>query len=319
MKNSFYILFFLSLATYGQNESFKASSQANQLLIGEPVEITLELSYPASIANENVKIPSFKKGDTLGNGWEIWEVDTVKFSNFENENGEYVSQLIQNIEIANFDTGFKEIPKFKALVNNKSISTNSLPFTINSVKLADDQTIKNIKDLKLDPLTFIEKLMLWLKKYWIYILLPILIVILIIYLYKKFKAKEPLPSNLKEPAIPIADLLLEKLKKIEKKKLWQNGKYKQYFTKVNDVAREFIEHRYKVSTFEKTSNEIIDSLQLSSMENDWLTKLEKLFTISDLVKFAKQIPTENENISAISTVRELIVNERSDVMQKEES
>ena len=66
-------------------------------------------------------------------------------------------------------------------------------------------------------------------------------------------------------------------------------------------------------------NEIIDSLQLSSMENDWLTKLEKLFTISDLVKFAKQIPTENENISAISTVRELIVNERSDVMQKEES
>jgi len=95
--------------------------------------------------------------------------------------------------------------------------------------------------------------------------------------------------------------------------LWQNGKYKQYFTNVNDIGREFIEFRYDVSTFEKTSNEIISSLKLSAISKDWMVKIEKFFIISDLVKFAKQIPTENENLYAISTIRELIQKERNDI------
>ncbi len=319
MRNCVYIFIFISSFAFGQNESFRASTLKNQLLIGEPVEVTLELSCPATISIDSIKLQPLKEGDSLRNGWEIWKVDSIKASNIESENGDYITQIIQKIEIANFDTGTCYLPEFSALVGNKNVSSNTLSYTISSVEITDNQSIKNIKDLKLDPLSILEKIIIWLKKYWFYILSCLLVIIAGIILYKKFTKKSPLSDTPQEPTIPIADILLEKLYKIEQEKLWQNGKYKQYFTKVNDVAKEFIENRYKVPTFEKTSNEIIDSLQLSSISSEWLVKLEKLFVISDLVKFAKQLPTKNENIYAIDTIRELITTQRDDLNQIEET
>ena len=314
MKNLFFILFFLSSFCQGQENFFQISSEnKDQLQLGEPVKLKLSLSFPASISSEKIQFPLFKPNDTLGNGWEIWQVDSLNFFNSENENGGILSQFTQTIEIANFDTGSKEIPGLTAIVDNKSIVSNSLSFFIKSVELTDDETIKNIKDLKLDPLTLFEKVILWIKKNWMFIALFGLLILVGSLLYKRYIKKSPQKTEIKEPSIPYADLLLEKLDKIEKKKLWQNGKYKQYFTNVNDIGREFIEFRYDVSTFEKTSNEIISSLKLSAISNDWMVKIEKFFIISDLVKFAKQIPTENENLYAISTIRELIQKERNDI------
>ena len=109
----------------------------------------------------------------------------------------------------------------------------------------------------------------------------------------------------------------EKQKEIEKQKLWQKGKYKLYFTKINSVGWEFIEYRYNIATFEKTSIEILSSLKLTSINQNWIASLKKLFIISDLVKFAKQIPTEQENIFAIQTIREFIENERNDLLNTE--
>ena len=59
---------------------------------------------------------------------------------------------------------------------------------------------------------------------------------------------------------------------------------------------------------------------LTSAQNNFVASqystaglVEKFFIISDLVKFAKQIPSENENLYAISTIRELIQKERNDI------
>ena len=129
------------------------------------------------------------------------------------------------------------------------------------------------------------------------------------------KKKEIIKTQ--EPKIPLPIILLEKLNEIEKEKLWQQGKYKLYFTKINSVGWEFIEYRYNVATFEKTSIEILSSLKLTSINQNWIASLEKLFIISDLVKFAKQIPTEQENVFAIQTIREFIENERTDLLNIE--
>ena len=66
-------------------------------------------------------------------------------------------------------------------------------------------------------------------------------------------------------------------------------------------------------TFEKTSIEIINALKLTLINQQWIVKLEKLFTISDLVKFAKLLPTNQENSYAIETTKDFIENERDDL------
>jgi hypothetical protein len=203
-----------------------------------------------------------------------------------------------------------------ATIQNRNIKSAPISFNIKSVNLVDDQTINNIKDIKLDPLNIFDKLRNWFEKYWHLILGIFLIVSLLLLIYKKVKTKKEI-VKIQEPKIPIPIILLEKLKEIEKQKLWQKGKYKLYFTKINSVGWEFIEYRYNIATFEKTSIEILSSLKLTSINQNWIASLEKLFTISDLVKFAKQIPTEQENIFAIQTIREFIENERNDLLNTE--
>lgn len=316
MKKLLYILIFIYSASFSQQEKFTAKAVNNELLIGQPTQIKFELSFPASIAIDEISFPNFKTNDTLANNWELWNIDTIKIQNFDNGDGRFITQITQNIEIANFDTGRYEFPQMTATIQNRNIKSNPINFNIKSVNLVDDQTINNIKDIKLDPLNIFDLIRNWIEKYWHLILGLLIITGLLLLIYKKVKTKKEIVT-IQEPQTPIPIILLEKLNEIEKEKLWQQGKHKLYFTKINSVGWEFIEYRYNVATFEKTSIEILSSLKLTSINQNWIASLEKLFIISDLVKFAKQIPTEQENVFAIQTIREFIENERTDLLNIE--
>lgn len=316
MKKLLYIFILIYSASFSQQEKFTANAINNELLIGQPTQIKFELSFPASIATDEISFPNFKINDTLGNNWELWSIDSIKIQNFDNGDGRFITQITQNIEIANFDTGRYEFPQMTATIQNRNIKSNPINFNIKSVNLVDDQTINNIKDIKLDPLNILDRIRNWIEKYWHLILGLFIIAGILLLIYKKVKKKKEIIKT-QEPKIPLPIILLEKLNEIEKEKLWQQGKYKLYFTKINSVGWEFIEHRYNVATFEKTSIEILSSLKLTSINQNWIASLEKLFIISDLVKFAKQVPTEQENIFAIQTIREFIENERTDLLNIE--
>ncbi|MFL2570773.1 MAG: hypothetical protein ACJ0QL_02705 [Parvicellaceae bacterium] len=312
MRKLFYILLLFSSCGFSQQQEFTAKSNQLDLLIGEPAELKFELSFSSSISIDEISFPQFKLKDTLGNNWELWAIDSLKTSNYEAENGEFITKISQNIQIANFDTGRYEFPPIYALVNDEKIFTESLNFTVKSIKISEDESIKKIKELKIDPLSFFERIIIWLKKYGIYLVLIIILVIILLLLVNKLKPKKK-ENSITAPSIPVPVILLEKLHQIEEKKLWQNGKHKQYFTEITDVTKEFIEYRYQVPTFEKTSIEIINALNLTLIDQQWIVKLEKLFTISDLVKFAKLLPTNQENSYAIETTKAFIENERDDL------
>ena len=79
----------------------------------------------------------------------------------------------------------------------------------------------------------------------------------------------------------------------------------------------FLEYRYRIKTFEKTSGEILESLKWSNIPINYLTSIERFFRISDGVKFAKYKPLEKDNITAIQTIRSLIEEERLDLIKQE--
>lgn len=92
---------------------------------------------------------------------------------------------------------------------------------------------------------------------------------------------------------------LRELDRLRAEKLWQNGKEKQFYTGVTDTLREYIEKRFGVSTMEKTSGEILESLADKEIEKVPYEELEELFKLADLVKFAKFVPDIPANEDAI--------------------
>lgn len=92
---------------------------------------------------------------------------------------------------------------------------------------------------------------------------------------------------------------LRSLESIRGKKLWQNNKEKEYYTEITDTLREYIEARYSVATFEKTSAEIVSDLEAREVAGIEFEELKELFGVADLVKFAKYKASEGENERAI--------------------
>lgn len=128
-----------------------------------------------------------------------------------------------------------------------------------------------------------------------YIALEI-IVLVVIYIIRKIKRKEPIFRR-NRPVEPAHIIALRELEKLKNDKLWQHEKIKDYYTRLTDILRIYLWNRYAIKTLERTSEEILKSLKQSDFNDDKsFSILQDLFQTSDLVKFAKfkPIPDENE-------------------------
>lgn len=93
--------------------------------------------------------------------------------------------------------------------------------------------------------------------------------------------------------------------------LWQKGQYKAYYSAVTDVVRRYVELQYGVPALEMTSVEILDALGaigglggLGGRDmREVAERIAPLFTVADLVKFAKYIPQAEECVDAVRVAR----------------
>ena len=315
MKYLLNILFiFFCISSFSQEVKFTIEADTNSLLIGEPCYINIKLEVPSSISKNDIIFPKLIDIDTLSNNWEIWNLDSIIISSDIDNKGNYFTTYSQKVTLANFDTGKIELFPLSALIYDSLILSNNLIYNISATRLDNSENIKSIKDIKLDPLTLGDKLKaLFYKYYWLLII--IILCIALWFIYKKYFYSRK--DNIEQiPSIPIALILLKTLHDIEQKKLWQNGKYKLYFSQVIDVVWKFLEDRFDIYTFEKTSSEIINSIKFKNISEQDINNLQKSFFISDMVKFAKQTPTKEENEFVMLIAREFIQKYRDDINKK---
>ena len=312
MKNLVFILLFIPFGIFSQNIDFKATASKNKIVIGEPATVTLEFKFPASQLIDSVEFQLSSSGDSLGNNWELWGKSILEKKSFQEDNGEFFVSFTQDFTIANFDTGSYTFPPSIAFFNSNKLFSNSLVFTIELDQIDEKAFIKNIKPIKEVSISWYEYLIHFIKKYGWWILIILIFISAGIYLYRKFYKKKI--NSISIPSIPLEVTLLESLKNIEEKKYWENGRFKKYYSELSNVLWQFLEYRYSIQTFEKTSGEILESLKWSEIPNKYPSELSRFFEISDGVKFAKFNPLQKDNIYSLELIKELITNQRLDLI-----
>jgi len=86
---------------------------------------------------------------------------------------------------------------------------------------------------------------------------------------------------------------MKEIEQIKADKMVSSENPKEYYTKLTDTLRRYIEERYGFSAMEMTSSEIIERLMQTDQQS--LDELRQLFMTADLVKFAKYSTMINEN------------------------
>lgn len=153
------------------------------------------------------------------------------------------------------------------------------------------QQIFDIKRPINTPLVFAE-----IKEYvyWgigIAVALAVVIYLLVKYIRKRKGRGAP------KRVVPPHVAAIRALEKLHSRKLWQNGRHKEYYSQLADIVRIYMERRYGIGAMEMTSDQILDAIREVNDER-LRGKLRELFSLADLVKFAKMAPAPEDNEQA---------------------
>ena len=221
--------------------------------------------------------------------------------------------VTQKLLITGFDAGAYVIPPFEFRTKDAVWKTNETVLTVEGVKV---DTTKAIYDIK-QPLEVSYSWLDWIKDNWIIVLVTVIVVLaiggLIWYLKKRPAKVIVLPA---QPAVPVDTLALNKLNALRDKKLWQQNEVKLYYSELSDVLREYLEKRYSIKTYERTTDEIFAGLKSLQIEEENKTLLHQLLILADLVKFAKEQPLSVENENSMERAIRFVVNTKAVIQPK---
>ena len=282
----------LSSKLFSQQVHVEAVLDSSKIRIGEQTKLNIYLTYDSKIKDLKIQWPNI--GDTLTEKVEVISVSPIDTTLPEKSNSTKVYQH-QQIIVSVYDSGYYAIPGFKFLLNNDTAHPlYTQPLLLEVHTIPTDSSATKVKDIK-PP--FEEKFnWKWYLTYayWavgVFILI-LLIVLITLYLNKKQKTIIVEPEK---PKVPAHLLALETLQKIKDEQIWKDGNVKEYYSAISECIRLYIEERFNVNALESTTDEIMLAFRSQVVDKESKEKLQQLLMLSDLVKFAKQFPIENEH------------------------
>ncbi len=296
LKYGFFYLLVTLLSVKGYAQSFTITTNKDSILIGEPLYLTLSLNKENQ---QDVIWPLLKKGDSLPDYFEVLETLPIQSAN---NNANIKSQ---QITITSFEPGEHDLLPLIVQDKNGVISSNSLKIKVKLVEVDTTKSIIDIVPVKEPELTFNDRLKLlwkWIKRNWIIILVIVVVLAILIFLLTRKKKQKPATEEpvIVKPTIPPHTKALQAIEKLVALNLLEKNETKQHYVGLTQIIDQYLEGSYNISTEDKTSKEII------ALVNEYLTQEEKeklieIFETADLVKFAKQKPSNETNAKLIES------------------
>lgn len=164
---------------------------------------------------------------------------------------------------------------------------------INNIDVSGEEDIKDIKNIITYDLKYIYLL----------ILSAVIISLLLFFILRKKKNNIPQEEK---PDLPPEVSALDKINKLRGSKLIEQGRYKEFYTILSEIIRDYFEGKYKVSALDRTTFELVSELKKKNIINDKIGIIQKFLFDCDLVKFAKYIPLEGDPDKILNTAEKII-------------
>lgn len=287
MQQKFITLFFILISQIALAQpSVETKIDSTNMMIGEQMKMEVKVKH--SNKTEVLMPKSIKLGGNI-------EVLSERDSTAKISEKEIITS--KEMMITSFDSGVYEISPIPIPVKEENgnwdtIFSKVMRLTVASPVIDTTQDFAPIKDIFQEPMSFKEDILPIILT-----ILGIAVLIGLVWWYAKRKPKEEIEAKIlaPEPEIPAHILAFSELKKLEDKQLWQKGNFKTYHSEISHILREYLENRFEINALESVTYEIITELKQFNIEQQQLKQLENTLVMSDLVKFAKVEPSEDEH------------------------
>ncbi len=292
-----------SFSAHAQDAGATAGIDSSSILIGNQTHFHLKISYNTRHGVPKIQWPAIT--DSLVSKVHVVSKSRIDTIIPDHDNPTQESQT-QDLVITSFDSGYYAIPPFQFVVNGDTIHPILTDALMMQVRTVPVDTTKGFRDIK-GPIQVKFPFIIILMYIGIAVVILAIIAFLIYYFVKKNKNKIIEPIVVKAPPVDPHIKALKALEELALKKLWQEGKTKEYYSGVSDILRIYLDDRFTLGALEMTTDEIMFTLRRKGELNDDLkNKLRQILVLSDLVKFAKEQPLPAENEAILSSAIDFI-------------
>ncbi len=274
------------------------------ILIGQQAHIALKV---VAGSQQNITFPVFPQKQIIP-GIEVIE---EKITGTEELNDGKQKSITKVYTITSFDSTLYYIPPFKVRVDNRNYDSKSLALKVETMDIDTLHLDKFYGPKEIADVPFSWKD--WRGIFYMSLLLVILLG-LFCYIAIQLHNNRPLIRKFRiKPALPAHQWAMSEIQKINKQKDIHDDT-KEYYTKLTDILRSYIQKRYGFNAKEMTSGEIIDHLK--HQDKNSIEELQQLFQTADLVKFAKFRTMLNENDENLLRAMDFIKATKLEVQEK---
>ncbi len=272
----------------------KSSVDKSVITMGEPLIYSLSIE-----ASEDVSVKLPDPGINLGK-FEIRDYTAVPPSKIEG----YVKYETR-YEITLYYVGEYEIPPVQvnyvdAEGEEKSIRSEPLKIKVTGIAPEDAQDIRDIKN----PVLMERDLS---KVYYLIgAISGIILAAVAALLYVRYRRRSRLEPVVTEPPVPPDEEALQALQKLKESDLLENSQYKEWFVRFSEIMKKFMGRQFGFPYLERTTEEILDDVHKASVPDVCVQIFTKLLERSDLVKFAKFHPHDEEINETLEMAETLI-------------
>jgi len=270
----FALLLLFSMQSYAQTPQISAGIDSTSIKIGE------QIKYQISVEVDSTALIVFPEGATF-NPLEVVESLSTDTSRIENR-----FRLLKEYYLTQFDSGSYTIPQQRVLINERAFLTDS--FQVEVADVVVDTTKQKMFPIK----PSMEVPSGFALPNWVWFILGILILAgLVFFLIRRKKKRDAAIKQL-----PPYERALFELEQLDKSHLLENRQTKEYYSKLTEAVRRYIEDEVHLRAMESTTSELIHILELKKqsgelkLNDQTITDLQVILQRADLAKFANSKP-----------------------------
>lgn len=284
---------FCAIACVGQ--TLQTITDRKDILIGEQIKLTIKATIPKQASIQNwVTIPdSVSHFEIVDRG----KIDTVTFD----DNSKSVEQTII---FTSFDSGKWVFPQLPIVViplsGQRPVKLATDSFSVN-ISYSPSDTSNQLRDIK--PIIKIKVA----NYFWYYVAAATLLLLLIVYfLFRYAKRKRKVKPKSALSNLSAYDEAMKQIKELENHNLQEAASVKIYYSSIAAIYKNYLSKKTNIFLLNKTTGDLSIILKDIGLSTDKILTQVIALRRSDAVKFARYLPSSEENRISLMEIKEII-------------
>lgn len=284
---------------HGQNVRIESKLDSATLMMGRVTSLNVTVVKP-SAERGRIVIPS----DSMTANVEIVgeaAADTTSLGNG-------IEEIKRRIILQSFDSGVYVLkPILYVSPLGDTIASDRPVLKVIPVNVDSLTTIHDYADAQEGEHRFFDFLPDFMTTWWFWLIVGVVLAAAGIILYFHYAKKGNITIKLRsKPEEPPYERAVRSLNDLRSQHLCEQGREKEFYTRLTDILRVYLDKRFHINAMEMTSSQILRALESNEATRLPRLHMSQLLEIADFVKFAAQRPLPDDNVKAFNNAMQFV-------------